>query len=172
MSKAFSLAGIHPGWIASRNTDIIEACTSARDDTIISVSQIDGRVATHTLSKPCVDNLLQRYLQLANQNLEAVDAFGSEFSLGCELDTHWRVQRRSSNLSTETAGQSTMLYFTSVSRNNSELCWYRGASASVVESTFEDTCELAMCKSPRLFLDGLQVLRLFMHNEYENLPVA
>ena len=80
MSKAFSLAGISLSWIASRSTDVIEACASARDYILIFIGQIDDRVATYALSKPYMDNLIQRNLQLANQNLEAVDAFASEFT--------------------------------------------------------------------------------------------
>ena len=39
MSKAYSLAGIRIGWIASRDKSIIEAIATARDYTTISVSQ-------------------------------------------------------------------------------------------------------------------------------------
>ena len=39
MSKAYSLAGIRIGWIASRDRSIIEAIATARDYTTISVSQ-------------------------------------------------------------------------------------------------------------------------------------
>lgn len=73
MSKAFSLAGIRLGWIASLNSETIEACANARHYTLISVGQIDDSIATHALSRPCVDNLLQRNVQLARRNLAALD---------------------------------------------------------------------------------------------------
>lgn len=41
LSKAYSLAGIRVGWIASRSPDIVDACAQARDYTTISVSQLD-----------------------------------------------------------------------------------------------------------------------------------
>lgn len=37
LSKAYALAGIRVGWIASRSSEIIEACAQARHYTTISV---------------------------------------------------------------------------------------------------------------------------------------
>ncbi|KAI9807855.1 MAG: hypothetical protein M1825_005161 [Sarcosagium campestre] len=75
LSKAYSLAGIRVGWIASRNSAFIQSCASARDYTTISVSQIDDQVATFATSKAVVTNLLDRNLQLAKQNLEILTDF-------------------------------------------------------------------------------------------------
>lgn len=50
MSKAWSLAGIRVGWIASRDSSIMEAVRSARNYTTISVSQLDDRIAAFALS--------------------------------------------------------------------------------------------------------------------------
>lgn len=79
MSKAFSLAGIRLGWIASRNSAMIEAFASARDYTLISVGQLDDRVAAQALSSPAVENLLERNYQLARQNLDDLEAFVRDF---------------------------------------------------------------------------------------------
>ncbi|KAJ5380447.1 uncharacterized protein N7496_002875 [Penicillium cataractarum] len=79
MSKAFSLAGIRLGWIASRNSAMIEAFASVRHYTLISVGQLDDRVATQALASPTVNNLLERNYELARQNLDDLEAFVREF---------------------------------------------------------------------------------------------
>jgi aspartate/methionine/tyrosine aminotransferase len=75
MSKAYSLAGIRTGWLASRNKDIIERCASARDYTTISVSILDQQVASFALSPETLHSLLGRNIQLAKTNLELLERF-------------------------------------------------------------------------------------------------
>ena len=75
MSKAYSLAGIRTGWIASRNRDVIETCAKARDYTTISVSQLDEQVAAFALSPNTVHSLLARNIQLAKTNLGIMTKF-------------------------------------------------------------------------------------------------
>lgn len=75
MSKAFALAGIPVGWIASRNKKIIEAIASARDYTTISVSQVDDQIASYALSETVVEPLLRRNIQLAKTNMALLEAF-------------------------------------------------------------------------------------------------
>ncbi|WQF82616.1 Putative aminotransferase, class-I, pyridoxal-phosphate-binding, aminotransferase, class I/classII [Colletotrichum destructivum] len=83
MSKAFSLAGIRLGWIASRDLEVIEAVKNARNYTTISVSQLDDRVAGYALSDAVRPNLLKRNTDLARNNLELLDAFVRKHSLLC-----------------------------------------------------------------------------------------
>lgn len=75
MSKAWSLAGIRIGWIASRDKAIIEAIAAARDYTTISVSQIDDQIASYALSDAVRPALQRRNLELARTNLGLLDAF-------------------------------------------------------------------------------------------------
>ncbi|KAK5740039.1 hypothetical protein LTR17_004937 [Elasticomyces elasticus] len=75
LSKAYSLAGIRVGWLASRNRDIIEQCASVRDYTTISVSQLDQQVAAFALSPDTLHSLLGRNIQLAKANLELIERF-------------------------------------------------------------------------------------------------
>lgn len=75
MSKAYSLAGIRTGWIASRNPDVIEACAQVRDYTTISVSQLDEQVAAFALSQSTIHALLARNIQLAKTNLGILTKF-------------------------------------------------------------------------------------------------
>lgn len=75
LSKAYSLAGIRVGWIASRNPDIIERCSTVRDYTTIAVSHLDQCVATYALSQPTRPHLLARNLRLAQTNAELLHEF-------------------------------------------------------------------------------------------------
>lgn len=84
MSKAYSLAGIRTGWIASRNLDIIETCAQARHHTTLSVSQLDEQVAAFALSPNTIHALLARNIQLAKTNLEILDKFVSIHDDICE----------------------------------------------------------------------------------------
>ncbi|KAK4462181.1 hypothetical protein QBC42DRAFT_338464 [Cladorrhinum samala] len=83
MSKAYSLAGIRLGWVASRDKSIIEAVAVARDYTSISVSQLDDQVASYALSEPVLRPLLQRNLALARSNLALVSAFVEKYKSVC-----------------------------------------------------------------------------------------
>lgn len=75
MSKAWSLAGIRLGWIASRDRAIIEKVAEARDYTTISVSQLDDQIASYALSDAVRPALLDRNLRLARTNLDILDVF-------------------------------------------------------------------------------------------------
>ena len=83
MSKAYALAGIRIGWIASRDPSIIEAIASARDYTTISVSQLDDQVASYALSQSVIHSLLARNIQLAKTNLALLEAFVTQHSFAC-----------------------------------------------------------------------------------------
>lgn len=69
MSKAFALAGLRLGWIASRSPSLLRAIASARDYTAISVSQLDDQVASYALGPTVLPALLERNLNLARTNL-------------------------------------------------------------------------------------------------------
>ncbi|KAH6714620.1 putative aspartate aminotransferase [Leptodontidium sp. MPI-SDFR-AT-0119] len=83
MSKAYSLAGIRIGWIASRDRLIIEAIASARDYTTISVSQLDDQVAAYALSAPVLQSLLGRNIKLATTNVALLEEFVDKWSNVC-----------------------------------------------------------------------------------------
>jgi aspartate/methionine/tyrosine aminotransferase len=83
MSKAYSLAGIRIGWIASRDAAIIEAVATARDYTTISVSQLDDQVAAYALSGSVIHSLLGRNIKLAKTNVALLETFINEHSNIC-----------------------------------------------------------------------------------------
>jgi aspartate/methionine/tyrosine aminotransferase len=84
LSKAYSLAGIRTGWIASRSPEIIEKIADTRHYTTISVSQLDERVAAFALSPSTIHQLLSRNIQLAKTNLEILDRFMTKHDDNCE----------------------------------------------------------------------------------------
>jgi len=75
MSKAYSLAGLRIGWIASRSTPLIEKIASARHYTTISVSALSEHIAAYALSPSTVHGLLARNIQLAKTNLALLEKF-------------------------------------------------------------------------------------------------
>lgn len=79
MSKAFSLAGIRVGWIASPSLPLINQFASSRHYTTISVSQLDDAVAAFALADHCVHALLGRNIALARTNLGLLEEFVREY---------------------------------------------------------------------------------------------
>jgi aspartate/methionine/tyrosine aminotransferase len=75
MSKAYSLAGIRLGWIASRDKSLLNAVTEARDFTTISVSQVDDQIASFALSDSVLPSLMKRNLDLARTNASLLEEF-------------------------------------------------------------------------------------------------
>ncbi|KAH9868299.1 hypothetical protein J1614_007371 [Plenodomus biglobosus] len=84
LSKAYSLAGIRVGWLASRNREIIERIASARHYTTISVSQLDEQVAAFALHSSTVHGILARNIQLAKTNLALLERFCLKNEDECE----------------------------------------------------------------------------------------
>ncbi|KAF2823368.1 PLP-dependent transferase [Ophiobolus disseminans] len=84
MSKAYSLAGIRIGWIASRNPELIETIAAARHYTTISVSGLDEQVAAFALHSSTVHSLLARNIQLAKTNVALLEKFVLKNDDECE----------------------------------------------------------------------------------------
>ena len=84
LSKAYSLAGIRVGWIASRNPKLLRNIYEARHYTIISVSQLDSAVAAFALSPHTVHALIGRNIQLAKTNLDLLEKFVIKHDDICE----------------------------------------------------------------------------------------
>lgn len=80
MSKAFALAGIRLGWVASRDKSVLAAVASARDYTSISVSMLDDQVAAYALSSDVLPSLLDRNMSLARTNLKLFEEFVNKYS--------------------------------------------------------------------------------------------
>ncbi|KAF5863080.1 hypothetical protein ETB97_010650 [Aspergillus alliaceus] len=84
LSKAYALAGIRIGWIASHSTPILDLCINVRSYALITASQVDEQIASLALSPACVHNLVKRNTALAKNNLDIVQSFIDEFSSTCQ----------------------------------------------------------------------------------------
>lgn len=92
MSKAFALAGLRLGWVATNSAEIAERCMAARDYTTISVGRLDDAVASFALSESVVGNLLKRNEDLARTNLEVMDKFVKRHGKDGEGNGKWVVE--------------------------------------------------------------------------------
>ncbi|KAK6528995.1 hypothetical protein TWF694_004219 [Orbilia ellipsospora] len=80
LSKAYSLAGIRIGWIASHDDEIIETIAAARDYNTISVSQLDDAVAAYALSPIVRGKIVERNIKLGETNLAVLDSFVARYA--------------------------------------------------------------------------------------------
>ncbi|GFF26025.1 tyrosine aminotransferase [Aspergillus udagawae] len=172
MSKAFSLAGIRLGWIASRSRKIIEQCATARDYTLISVSQIDDRIAVCAISEPTVSNILKRNLDLARGNLDLLDGFIKEFS--------WAARWVRPH-----AGTTAFIKFLNkdnLAIDDVEFCKRLQADCGVMfvpgsrcfgeDTNFKGYVRIGYVCERQVLIDGLKAMRKFMADAYHSLPVA
>lgn len=83
VSKAYSLAGIKAGWIASKDKAIVDACVQMRRFTSTTSSILDETVATEAVSDRCIHALLARNIRLCQTNLELIQGFIEEHSWAC-----------------------------------------------------------------------------------------
>lgn len=78
LSKAWSLAGIRLGWIATPRQDLIEHFAGWRDYNTICVSMLDDAVAAAVLQPRVMSLLLQRNTDLAKTNLRLLSDWMQE----------------------------------------------------------------------------------------------
>ncbi|KAB8232888.1 putative aminotransferase [Aspergillus alliaceus] len=172
MSKAFSLAGIRLGWIVSGSSEIIEACASVRHYTIIAVGQLDDSVATLALSTPTVNNLIERNIQLARQNLAALDIFIKEF----EWATEWTRPRAGTTAFVKFVNRDGKpideVAFCQQLLKQKGVMFVPGSQCFGGGVDFKGYVRIGYVPENQVMIDGLQALREFMRNEYEQLPAA
>jgi len=171
LSKAYSLAGIRVGWIASRSPEIIEACAQARDYTTISVSQLDDQIAAYALSPNCIHALLGRNIQLAKRNLEILERFVERHRWACD----WVKP---------VAGTTAFIKF---SKMGSEIDDVAFCEALMEESgvmlvpgsrcfgggnNFNGFVRFGFCCETNVLEEGLEKLGEFMKVAYKRLPLA
>ena len=84
LSKAYALAGLRIGWIASHSSKLIDLCVNARSYALITASQIDEHFASLVLSPSLAQGLIERNCTLAKRNLDVVQSFIDRNSSVCE----------------------------------------------------------------------------------------
>jgi aspartate/methionine/tyrosine aminotransferase len=171
LSKAYSLAGIRVGWIASRSPEIIEACAQARDYTTISVSQLDDQAAAYALSPDCIHALLGRNIQLAKRNLESLAKFIENHRWACDwvkpvagTTAFIRFSKMGSEID-DVAFCETLMEETGVMLVPGSRCFGGG-------SEFNGFVRFGFCCETEVLEEGLDKLGMFMKTAYKKLPLA
>ncbi|KAJ5089687.1 hypothetical protein N7532_008371 [Penicillium argentinense] len=171
MSKAFSLAGIRLGWIASRSSEIIESCASVRHYTLISVGQLNDSIATRALSDSCVDNLLDRNIRLAQQNLHDLGIFVRDY----EGKATWFHPRAGTTAFVKFMRNGTPIddvAFCQQVLEKKGVLLAPGSRCFGEGNDFKGYVRVGYVPDRQVLVDGLQALRLFMEEDFENLPLA
>ncbi|KAE8150531.1 hypothetical protein BDV25DRAFT_129508 [Aspergillus avenaceus] len=170
MSKAYSLAGIRVGWIASRDQALIEACAAARHYTTISVGQLDDAIASYALDASCLHNLLQRNIQLARTNLAILEKFIESYRWACE----WVKPR---------AGTTAFVRFNKMGKpvNDVAFCtmlleqtgvmFVPGSVCFGEGGDFQGYVRIGFVQETSVLEEGLKALQSFMEEGYEDVPV-
>lgn len=169
MSKAYSLAGIRVGWIASRDRDLIEACAAARHYTTISVSQVDDSIANFALAPACIHNLLRRNIELAKANLAILERFVESHRWAC----NWVRPR---------AGSTAFLRFTKMGKPVDDVIFCQmllertgvmfvpGSSCFGGGVDFKGYVRVGFVQETEVLDKGLAALTSFMEDGYEEVP--
>lgn len=169
ISKAYSLAGLRVGWIASRDRSVIEKCASSRDYTTISVGQIDDALASFALAPECIHNLLKRNIDLARTNLAILEKFIDNHRWACE----WVKPR---------AGTTAFVRFTKMGKpiNDVAFCetlqertgvmFVPGSLCFGGGEDFKGYVRIGYACETEVLEKALEVLRVFMEDDYENVP--
>ncbi|KAL4804815.1 hypothetical protein BDV18DRAFT_153152 [Aspergillus unguis] len=170
MSKAYSLAGIRVGWIASRDRSIIEACASARDYTTISVSQLDDAVASYALAPTTIHGLLKRNLELARTNIAILEKFIESHRWACD----WVKPR---------AGTTAFVRFNKMGKpvndvafcemvlKNTGVMFVPGCLCFGEGEDFHGYVRIGYVCETQVLEDGLAALKEFLEDGYEDVPV-
>lgn len=171
ISKAYSLAGLRVGWIASRDQSIIDACASSRHYTTIAVGQIDDAVASFALAPDCIHNLLKRNIDLTRKNLEILEKFVEGHRWACE----WTKPR---------AGTTAFIRFTKMGKPVDDVAFCEklleqtgvmfvpGSLCFGGGEDFHGYVRIGFASETEVLEQGLEALRGFMEEGYEDLPVV
>jgi aspartate/methionine/tyrosine aminotransferase len=170
-SKAYSLPGIRVGWIASRNTDIIEACVNVRYYTTSSMSVLDEAVAAEAVSDRCIHPLLGQNIKRAKTNVELFQSFIEEHAWACS----WVPP---------VAGATAMVKFVKMGKpvDDVELCLRVKQSVGLLlvpaskcfggGAEYHGYVRVGLAMDTAAFKASVAALRKFMEEDFENVPVA
>jgi aspartate/methionine/tyrosine aminotransferase len=169
LSKAYSLAGIRVGWIASRNRDFIEQCQIARDYTTLSVSKIDQKVAEFALSSDTVHGLLGRNIQLAKANLEILDRFVLKHDEYCSYTKP--VAGTTAFVKFERDGKAVDATALCKAAQEKTGVMFLPGNVGFGEQ-FKGYVRIGYCNQTQIVKEGFEELRKFMRREFDEVPLA
>ncbi|KAL2001547.1 hypothetical protein VTN02DRAFT_1597 [Thermoascus thermophilus] len=170
MSKAYGLAGLRVGWIASRSRAVIDACAAARDYTSISVSRLDDAISSFALAPSCIHSLLKRNIDLAKSNLALLEEFVESHRWAC----NWVKPRAGTTAFVrftkmgkpvdDTAFCEMLLERTGVMLVPGSLCFGRGED-------FKGYVRIGFVPERAVLEQGLHALESFLQEGYEDVPI-
>ena len=171
LSKAYAMAGIRVGWIASRSLDIIEACVVTRDHSTISVSVVDSQIATFALGEHCIHSLLSRNIGLARTNLGLLAKFIEDHRSTCD----WIKPQ---------AGTTAFVKFTrdgqpvddvrfcEMLQERKGVMFCPGNRCFAEEDDFKGYVRMGYVCETRVLQEGLDALSSFMRDDFASVPLA
>ncbi|WPG97494.1 Hypothetical protein R9X50_00027100 [Acrodontium crateriforme] len=169
LSKAYSLAGIRVGWVASRNAELIEKCALARDYTTISVSQLDQAVAAHALAPDTIHGLLGHNIQLCKTNLELLEKWIIKHDEYCS----WTKPRAGTTafVKFERDGQPIdAVAFCKALQEKTGVMFLPGNYGFGDE--FKGYVRIGFANRTNIIKEGLAEASKFMKKQFDDLPVA
>ncbi|OQO12884.1 hypothetical protein B0A48_02348 [Cryoendolithus antarcticus] len=168
LSKAYSLAGIRIGWVASRSAELIEKITITRDYTTISVSQLDQSVAAFALAPDTIHALLGRNIQMAKANVDILDRWIIKHDEYCSwvkplagTTAFVKFQRDGKPIDT--------VAFCQTLQDKMGVLIMPGDFAFGEE--FKGYVRIGYVCHTEVLKEGLEEMRKFMRKEYDDLPV-
>ena len=170
ISKSYSLAGLRVGWIASRDRSIIEDCASSRAYTTISVGQIDDALASYALAPDCIHSLLRRNIDLARTNLALLEKFIESHRWACE----WTKPRAGTTAFvrfTKNGKPVNDVIFCEILQERTGVMFVPGSHCFGGGKDFLGYVRIGYVCEAEVLEKGLEALRTFMDNDYEDVPV-
>jgi aspartate/methionine/tyrosine aminotransferase len=169
LSKAYSLAGIRVGWLASRSNALVNRIREARHYTTISVSIVDSHIAAYALEANTVQKLLHRNMELARTNLRTLEDFVNRHADVCS----WARPRAGSTafIRFERRGEAV---------DAQELCRRLVLEAGVLlvpgdlafGSPFKGFVRFGFVCDADVLKEGLATMEIWMKKNYNNIPLA
>lgn len=150
MSKIFSLAGVRLGWIACKNTNVIEKCIRHREYNMISCSLLDENIAALALKH--YDKIIERNKIAIKKCLDILD--------------NWVGQQKHISYIKPQAGTTAMLYY-DFDMSSKKFCDRLAKEKGVFLTPgfcfeTEHCFRIGYCKSPEELAQGLEKISDFI----------
>jgi len=171
MSKAFALAGIRVGWIASRSREIIEACAAARDYTTISVSQLDDAVASFALGQDTIHALLGRNIELAKTNVAILENFIEQHRWAFEWVKPVAGTTAFVKI-TKTGREVDDRVFCELLQERKGVMFCPGRHCFGEGKEFAGYVRIGYVCETQVLKEGLEQVRVFMREDFNDVPLA
>jgi aspartate/methionine/tyrosine aminotransferase len=167
LSKAYSLAGLRVGWIASRNRELIEQIAKVRDYTTISVSQLDQSVAAFALSPDTIHALLGRNIGLAKSNLALLERFVIKHDEYCS----WVKPVAGTTAFVKFEREGKLVDAVALCKSLQESTGVMLLPGDCFGEEFKGYVRIGYVNREEVVKEGLEKLRLWMRKEFDDVPL-